>query len=296
MATQKFNYLSNKELLNEIHKSKLTFCSLINPDYQKDEFKNYDIIVMGLKEITPSVIETAKQNYINRIIKQKKEILAEMNIRPSEMKIEPIDPDRVKVEDLVFRVITSEHIPIDTTAKPKKKKTTDDEDDAEPELSKVNFEPFKHYIRVGNEWIEVLRSHWKNGKFDPECGRITNKLAMMFMKLVDRYSQKPNWRNYSYLDEMKAQALLQLAQMGLQFDEHRSAVPNPFAYYTATVTNSFTKIVKLEKKNQNVRDDMLEAYGQNPSITRQIDHEHAMKAAEQAETEAKKAQAVQDWG
>jgi hypothetical protein len=61
--------------------------------------------------------------------------------------------------------------------------------------------------------------------------------------------------------------LLQLSQIGLQFDESKSQ--NPFAYYTAAITNSFTRILNLEKKNQNIRDDMLEHAGLNPSWTRQ---------------------------
>jgi hypothetical protein len=66
---------------------------------------------------------------------------------------------------------------------------------------------------------------------------------------------------------MRGQALLQLSQIGLQFDESKSQ--NPFAYYTAAITNSFTRILNLEKKNQNIRDDVLEMNGLNPSWTRQ---------------------------
>ena len=62
-------------------------------------------------------------------------------------------------------------------------------------------------------------------------------------------------------------ALLQLSQIGLQFDESKSQ--NPFAYYTAAITNSFTRILNIEKKNQNIRDDILEMNGLNPSWTRQ---------------------------
>ncbi len=76
-----------------------------------------------------------------------------------------------------------------------------------------------------------------------------------------------NWRGYTYNEEMRGQALLQLSQIGLQFDESKSQ--NPFAYYTAAITNSFTRILNLEKKNQNIRDDILEINGLNPSWTRQ---------------------------
>ena len=44
---------------------------------------------------------------------------------------------------------------------------------------------------------------------------------------------------------------------------------NPFAYYTAAITNSFTRVLNIEKKNQSIRDDILEMNGLNPSWTRQ---------------------------
>jgi hypothetical protein len=66
---------------------------------------------------------------------------------------------------------------------------------------------------------------------------------------------------------MRGQAILQLSQIGLQFDESKSE--NPFAYYTAAVTNSYTRILNIEKKSQNIRDDILEINGLSPSWTRQ---------------------------
>jgi hypothetical protein len=96
---------------------------------------------------------------------------------------------------------------------------------------------------------------------------MTNKLAHMFMKLCERYATRSNWRGYTYNDEMRSQALLQLAQIGLQFDEAKSA--NPFAYYTAAITNSFTRVLNIEKRNQNLRDDIMEMNGLTPSYTRQ---------------------------
>jgi hypothetical protein len=117
----------------------------------------------------------------------------------------------------------------------------------------------------------VGKSHWvggmENGYFDKSCGQMTNDLARMFMKLCDRYATRGNVRGYTYNDEMKGQAILQLAQIGLQFDESKSN--NPFAYYTAAVTNSFVRIINIEKRNQNIRDDILEMNGMNPSWTRQ---------------------------
>jgi hypothetical protein len=103
----------------------------------------------------------------------------------------------------------------------------------------------------------------------------------MYIKLADRYAQRSNWRGYTYIEEMKGQAILQLSQIGLQFDESKSE--NPFAYYTAAVTNSFTRILNLEKKSQNIRDDLLEEAGLTPSLTRQNSQEYAEEIARQAE-------------
>jgi len=137
---------------------------------------------------------------------------------------------------------------------------------------RLNFPPFYHYRLDDNKQpFLVGKSHWRgdleHGEFSKDHGQMTRKLATMFIKLCERYATRSNWRGYTYNEEMRGQALLQLSQIGLQFDESKSQ--NPFAYYTAAITNSFTRILNLEKKNQNIRDDVLEMNGLNPSWTRQ---------------------------
>jgi hypothetical protein len=142
---------------------------------------------------------------------------------------------------------------------------------------KLNFPPFYHYM-VDDKFkpYMVSKSHWKgttltNGEFCKTHGKMTDKLAHMFIKLCERYGTRGNWRGYTYNDEMQGQAILQLAQIGLQFDESKSQ--NPFAYYTAAITNSFTRVLNTEKRNQNIRDDILEANDMMPSFTRQLKHD-----------------------
>lgn len=84
---------------------------------------------------------------------------------------------------------------------------------------------------------------------------------------VARRNGKVYLTGNTYNDEMRSQALLQLSQIGLQFDESKSQ--NPFAYFTSVITNSFTRVLNIEKRNQNIRDDILEMNGMNPSFTRQ---------------------------
>jgi len=260
--TKKINYLNNKDMLREIHSSKNSFCEYINQKYS-----DYDVIVENVSEIYLAEIqEKAKATRAARIAATSYE--AALAVNPDVAKADKpklsefkIKPDTIPVDDLVFRVLGFDHIPL----APGRKKNPKNEAD---NYVKLNFYPFKHFIIENGAAKEVGRSHSKNGKFNLERGSITNKLAKMFILMVNKYAQRGNWRGYTYLDEMKGQALLQLAQMGLQFDEYKS--DNPFSYYTASVSNSFTRVFNLEKKNQELRDDLLVESGASPSFSRQL--------------------------
>jgi len=257
---QKIKYLTNKDLLAEIHRSKNTFCSYVDPEYHQ-----YDVILPNLEKINIRTIAEAKRNRAARVSKQAHEAAVEAAGKKIPAKQFEIDYRKMEKTDLIFRIMTFEHIPEDSTRKKTKKSVAD-------RHVKVNFPPFQHWkFDEKDNLICVGKSHWEggmeNGCFNPKIGKATNKLALMWMKLCDRYATRGNVRGYTYNDEMKGQAILQLAQIGLQFDESKSQ--NPFAYYTAAVTNSFVRIINIEKRNQNIRDDILEMNGMNPSWTRQ---------------------------
>jgi hypothetical protein len=258
----KIKYLTNKDLLEEIHRSKKSYCEFLT-----EEHGNYDFIVTTLDNATPERIEQArKKRQADTYTKKRKAAIAGGTKNPQiEVDINSIDP-----ETIVIRLMTFDHIPINHE-KLHKAKT-----EAERHI-KCNFPPFQHYIFRDGEFQCVGKSHWQggleNGHFCNTHGKMSNQLAMMFMKLVERYSHRGNWRGYTYNDEMRSQALLQLSQMGLQFDESKSDTPNPFAYYTAAVNNSFTRILNLEKRSQNIRDDLLIMHGAMPSYTRQTEND-----------------------
>lgn len=287
MTAQKkpVNYLNNKDILKEIHKSKTSYCA-----FSRKEYHQYDLIIDTPDDpLEKSLIRTAKPAQI----KAAKEARA---TRLSKELDEKIEPKNIAKEDLIFRVMTWDHIPM-AEKKPRKvvkKKTAqeilsfDDDDISDFEdletkktkkdvenlvYSKVNFPPFQHYkFDENGSLVCVGKSHWKGGvktgEFCTTHGQITDKLAKMYMKLCEKYAMKFNWRGYTYNDEMQASAILQLTYVGLRFNEAKSA--NPFAYYTAAITNSFCRVLNTEKKSQNIRDDILEMNGLNPSFTRQM--------------------------
>jgi len=280
-ATPKTNYLNNRDILKEIHLSKNTYCSFRDPavDHQ------FDIILPSVSKINQKTIAEARRNRADRL---KREGII-------------VDPKKIPNTDCVFRVTCWDHIPMApkkvTKAEAKKRKLEDllelddvaedpladlvEEPILDPTHMRVNFPPFWHYRIDDNKVPFVVgKSHWRGtldgGEFCKDHGKMTRTLANMFMKLCERYATRSNWRGYTYNEEMRGQALLQLSQIGLQFDESKSQ--NPFAYYTAAITNSFTRILNIEKKNQNIRDDILEMNGLNPSWTRQNSGKYSMAA------------------
>jgi len=290
---KKVNYLNNKDMLKEIHHSKTSFSEYIDSKYEVPDYiidnriTNTAEIVEGDYDIktdaellelftSAEVVDEAKTAQAKRI---------QVAAHTAAQKAEPekkfkaadyaVDPMSILDTDLVFRVLTFAHIP-EMLERKKTHKTVADRH------IKLNFIPYRHFIIREGEIIEAGKSHWKDGEFNMMAGQITNTLAKMFMLLVNRYSERSNWRGYTYIDEMRGQALLQLSHMGLQFEVSRSN--NPFAYFTAVLTNSFTRVLNTEKNNQNLRDNLLESFGQMPSFTRQLKYEEeARKAREEAE-------------
>ena len=282
---KKINYLNNKDILKEIHSSKNSYCSFVDPEYHR-----YDLIIdKPDSDIITSLTYAGKPTQI----KAAKEVRA---ARLSVEAGEKIDPKTIATTDLIFRVMTWDHVPVaqKQPRKTVKKKTAkdifvfiDDDNDDFADLEdkalkaevedmvhvKVNFPPFQHYkLDDTGSWVCVGKSHWEggmeNGFFNKDHGNLTNKLARMYMMLCEKYAMKFNWRGYTYNDEMKASAILQLTYVGLRFNEAKSA--NPFAYYTAAITNSFCRVLNTEKRNQNIRDNILEMNGLNPSFSRQM--------------------------
>lgn len=268
-------YLNNADLLREIHISKMSYCWVLD-----DAYNMYDYIVFDESEITEELLELATAERIKRLnsstldkiraehaftAKKAKEYADEKNLLIHD----------IPVDEVVIRVITNEHIPfMENTDNEKKVRT--------------NFEPFKHYIADSTgELYEVARSHWKgdleDGVFSLTHGRQTNELGKMFIKLAEEISHKPNYRNYTYLDEMMGDARIQLVKNALLFNEsilYKKVKPavqlNPFAYYTSFVNNAFRSVLNSEKNVRNIRDDLLELQGFNPSHTRQIEIEMKM--------------------
>lgn len=139
----------------------------------------------------------------------------------------------------------------------------------------------QNYLNNANllEQISLSKTKWeeaKQGIDNPddypsaaEC--MTDELVKMIIMLVDRYSQKSNWRGYTWNDDMRSEAILSLLNGTLKFKPEVSK--NPFGYMTQIITHSFLTTLEKEKKVGKIRDDLLEEKGLTPSHTRQVEND-----------------------
>lgn len=263
-------YLNNKDLIKEIHKSKISYCFYEDKKYTDYDYVFFSKVTESLESInefstliTDEIIEQAKENRAKRLNEEKGDHLFHVegwtNKKINDyMEENAITADDIKTDDIVFRFMTHQHIPKYIDKNNKEKYET------------LNFPPFIHIAKIDDSYKCVLKSHHnKAGEFSIIHGKFTNNLAMAFMLLIDKFGNKHNWRGYSWLDEMKGAAIIRLSQVGIQFDETVSN--NPFSWYTIIIERCFIGHLNSEKKYlelksmlaRELNDEMLMAHGES---------------------------------
>ena len=112
------------------------------------------------------------------------------------------------------------------------------------------------YVTNSQLLPEVLRAK--------ELGKVTPELAIMFQKIAERYSLSKNFSHLTFRDDMVASAVLNLMQNGLKFNPAKSS--NPFSYMTQCCYHSFLQVIADEKKQRDIRDNLLLDSGVNASM------------------------------
>lgn len=95
--------------------------------------------------------------------------------------------------------------------------------------------------------------------------KMSKRLSIMLMLLVNKYSKHPWFSGYTYIDDMRSFALLNLTENWQSFDPLK--YKNPHAYYTKCVYNSFQQFKFKEKHHRKIRDELLVYNGFRPSNT-----------------------------
>lgn len=106
----------------------------------------------------------------------------------------------------------------------------------------------------------------------------TPKLTEYLFLLVNRYANKGQWRGYSYIEDMKADAMMTLCQNIFKYDETRFS--NPFGYATQIIKYCFITSLEKEEVVRDIKDSLWESIGMTPSYARQIKNEMLREAGD----------------
>jgi DNA-directed RNA polymerase specialized sigma subunit len=102
---------------------------------------------------------------------------------------------------------------------------------------------------------------------DKKANRLSGELAKMLWMIAERYSYSHSFANYSFREDMVSFAVTNLVANWHKFDPTKS--DNPFAFYTTAVYRSFLQYLSDEKKQREIRDELLIDAGANPSFSYQ---------------------------
>lgn len=126
------------------------------------------------------------------------------------------------------------------------------------------------YINNQEFFLEI--KGWKE-----KGGRMSDNLGKYFIKLIERYSQKPNFSKYTFLEDMKNNALYQCILYAHNFDPKKSQ--NPFSYFTNIIHNAFIQTIKKEKEFNNLKFNLRKEIDENIS---RYDYRYILKDEERS--------------
>jgi DNA-directed RNA polymerase specialized sigma24 family protein len=86
-----------------------------------------------------------------------------------------------------------------------------------------------------------------------ETGIQTEELGRMFLLLAKRYSDRGSFSGYSYKDDMICEAVFTCLRYMHNFDVDIDK-PNPFAYFSRIIHNSFLNYISKQKRHSKIKD------------------------------------------
>lgn len=112
----------------------------------------------------------------------------------------------------------------------------------------------KHYVNNKDLYIamvaykESVKQAQADGTLKP---KVPDYVGSCFMMICNKLSTKPNFMNYSYRDEMVADAIENCVAAAHSFNPDKSI--NPFAYFTQIAWNAMLRRIAKEKKQSYVK-------------------------------------------
>ena len=109
---KRVKYLNNRDLLAQIYASKNTFCSYVTP-----EDGRYDLIISDVKKINAITIAKARKAQSKRLTQEAWEQAKASGLKKIKLSDYTVSTRKIEKTDLIFRVMSFEHIPTDLERK-----------------------------------------------------------------------------------------------------------------------------------------------------------------------------------
>lgn len=113
----------------------------------------------------------------------------------------------------------------------------------------TNYINNSEFTKAVSEWS--LYNRQNNVKMP-----MTDYMAVCILKLVNNFAHKRNFSGYTYIDDMKSEALITCVKYAHNFNPDKS--DNAFAYFTQIIKNAFRMYLNTEKNQRNIKTRMIE--------------------------------------
>lgn len=101
----------------------------------------------------------------------------------------------------------------------------------------------------------VWKEQWvKNKEAGIQSPQVSDYLAECIMLLSQRMARRPNFRSYSYVDEMIGDAVENCLRY---FHCFNPDYPNIFGYFSAVVNNAFIRRIKKEQREDTTKSELI---------------------------------------
>ena len=109
----------------------------------------------------------------------------------------------------------------------------------------------KHYVDNKEFYAELVRMKEAEGEYI-----ISDYVGQCFMSIASGLSNRPNFINYTFKEDMVFDGIENCVRYCHNFDPEKSK--NPFSYFTQIVYYAFLRRIEKEKKQSYIRYKMTE--------------------------------------
>ena len=116
------------------------------------------------------------------------------------------------------------------------------------------MERIRHAYVKNKDLLEEIRKYkedLRNGK-----DKMSENLGVMIMLIANGLAQKPNFSGYTWIEDMKAEAVFTVVKYLRNFDPEKSQ--NAFAYVTTICMRAFIAYLNKQKKHSKIKNDLFE--------------------------------------